>query len=148
MFWYGRCEQTSSSEGGLTLNILVVDDITITRALLRQMLAGKHTVMEAATVKDAVAILRSTEIHLVITDFTMPDGDGIAVLEAAANGIIKTSPVILFTASTEDRILSFARGAGFAKVLNKPLSAERIEEMLAVCANSELVAKEKEGSSV
>lgn len=131
------------------MNILVVDDITITRALLRQMLAGKHTVMEASNVKDAVAILKDTEIHLVITDFTMPDGDGMAVLEAASNAIGRIPPVILFTASHEERIISFVKGAGFAKVLHKPLSAERIEEMLAVCAtNQEMVTKGKEGSSV
>lgn len=131
------------------MNILVVDDITITRALLRQMLsAGKHNVMEASNVKDALAILKDSEIHLVITDLALPDGDGIAVLEGAANVIGNPPSVILFTASTDERTISFAKKAGFAKVLNKPLSAERIDEMLAVCAaNQELVTKGK-GSGV
>lgn len=132
------------------MNILVVDDITITRALLRQMLtAEKHTVMEASSVKEALAILKDSEIHLIITDFTMPDGDGIAVLEGAANVVGTPPPVILFTASTDERTMSFAKGAGFAKVLNKPLSAERISDMLAVCAtNQELVTTKGKGSGV
>jgi two-component system, NtrC family, response regulator HydG len=115
------------------MNVLVVDDICITRALLRQMVTtAGHNAVEAGGVQEALTALTENPIDLVITDLTMPDGDGIAVLEAAIN-TTSPPPVVLFTASVDEKVLSFAKAAGFSKVLKKPLTAQRVSEMLAVC---------------
>jgi CheY-like chemotaxis protein len=113
------------------MNILVVDDISITRALLRHLMeAGHNDVFEAATVQEALTHLHDSEIDLVITDLALPDGDGIAVLEAASKSR-RNPQVLLFTASNDEKVISFARAAGFSKVLQKPLCPQRVNQIMA-----------------
>jgi CheY-like chemotaxis protein len=115
------------------MKVLVVDDISITRALLRQMVTSAgHTAVEAGNVQEALNALTDSPIDLVITDLAMPDGDGIAILEGAGK-VSTPPPVILFTASSDEKVLSFAKAAGFKKILRKPLSAQRVAEMLSIC---------------
>ena len=91
-----------------------------------------HTAIEAGNVQEALIALTDSPIDLVITDLSMPDGDGIAVLEGAGK-IASPPPVVLFTASNDEKVLSFAKAAGFKKILKKPLSAQRVAEMLSIC---------------
>lgn len=116
------------------MKVLVVDDISITRALLRQMLTrANQDVVEAANVQEAVQHLKSSKVDLVITDLALPDGDGMTVLEEAV--VCETKPpVLLFTASSDEKTIESARAAGFAKVLQKPLSNVRIMEILSTFA--------------
>jgi CheY-like chemotaxis protein len=63
------------------LSILVVDDDPPTLRVLQLWLeVHGHHVVGAASGKQALAVIESRDIDLVITDVLMPDGDGIELI--------------------------------------------------------------------
>jgi signal transduction histidine kinase len=89
--------------------ILVVDDDDVVRDSLMDELAGSYEVETATCGEEAVACLGQQRYDAVISDFRMPDMDGIQVLEAARqqNGEVVR---ILLTGYLDER----ARGATLA----------------------------------
>jgi DNA-binding NtrC family response regulator len=93
--------------------ILIVDDeANIRRILAVLMIEDGHAVFEASGVREAVSLLGSTALDLVITDQKMQDGEGLEVLVAAREAD-PTLPVVVLTAfaSVELAVESMRRGA-------------------------------------
>jgi CheY-like chemotaxis protein len=65
--------------------ILLVEDEPTTREILAEVLRGEgYTVDTVAGVSAANICLRSLAYELVVSDWLLPDGDGVAVADAAA----------------------------------------------------------------
>jgi DNA-binding NarL/FixJ family response regulator len=63
--------------------VVVVDDHELFRDGVRARIGGDVQIVgEAGTVEDALAAIRSTQPDVVLLDVHMPDGGGLAVLEA------------------------------------------------------------------
>lgn len=109
----------------MAYKVLVVDDEDEIRQLLRLYLEkDEYQVVEATNGEDALNILKSQEIDLVLLDIMMPKVNGYQVLkEIRANNNI---PVIMLSAKSQDadKILGLDLGADdyIAKPFN-PLEA-------------------------
>lgn len=69
-------EATSNFTGNFTRTILVVEDEEPIRAVICEFLADcGHTVIEAATVKQAKELLLDRKVDLVFSDVNMPGGE-------------------------------------------------------------------------
>jgi len=81
--------------------LLIVDDREDSRRVLNQLLALQgYKSVEAASGREALAVVRATEISLVILDFNMPDIDGLAVFrEMRSDPQLRSIPVIMFSAT-------------------------------------------------
>lgn len=84
------------------LTVLVVDDDLLVLTNMAAMLDDLgHTVFEAASARDALAILRrESTIELVLTDQAMPQMTGLQLIDEIKNGWPKL-PVILATGFAE-----------------------------------------------
>lgn len=105
--------------------ILIVDDSpTVRRVLGFTLRQNNHTVLSATNGQEALDLLGTTDVDLVIADVSMPELDGIALLRhLRANKRTHDLPVVMLTASgqNQDRILAEEAGAnGF---LTKPASS-------------------------
>lgn len=92
--------------------ILVCDDEKdIVSALRIYLTAEGYEVAEASNGKEAVDLVRSMEIHLVLMDIMMPLMDGISAMVKIRE--ISNVPVILLTAKGEDtdKVLGLTVGA-------------------------------------
>ena len=68
------------------INVLIVDDEKIEREGLKYLLSreeGKRTVFEAANGKQALQVLRSEDIQLLLTDIKMPHMTGLELSKKA-----------------------------------------------------------------
>jgi len=78
--------------------ILVVDDEKSQRDILTVILEGEgYTVQPSSNVSQAVALYRSHPVDVVLTDLSMPERDGLALLD----DLMKLDPealVVLITA--------------------------------------------------
>lgn len=75
-------------------NVLIVDDEKIEREGLKYLLSreeGERTVFEAANGKQALQVLRSEDIQLLLTDIKMPHMTGLELSKKAARSKRKTS---------------------------------------------------------
>lgn len=107
--------------------ILIVDDSQTARMVIRRCLeiAGfaEAEFREAAHGRDALAILRDTDIDLVLTDLNMPEMTGQALIRR-----LKSSPrscllpVIVISSLPNEREEEYLRSLGVTAILRKPVS--------------------------
>jgi adenylate cyclase len=84
--------------------ILVVDDSrTLRRILIRELNSlGFNNILEAADGVEAVAIVRSKSIDLMLLDMEMPELDGLGVLtELKSDEIYKSLPIIVISGAEQ-----------------------------------------------
>ena len=107
--------------------ILVVDDDAIMRATLRDMLQAEgYDVVEAKDGNEAMRIVGSTDLAMIVTDILMPDKDGIELILE----VNKTMPDINILAISgggylsADNYLSMACDLGAKTTLVKPFEID------------------------
>jgi CheY-like chemotaxis protein len=104
--------------------VLVVEDHADAGDAMRMLLeASGHEAQLVGTVADAIAACNTGAIDLMLLDLTLPDGDGLQVLERAT----KTPGVTLaLTGWDEPEIIARCRAAGCREVLLKPVPARTL----------------------
>jgi two-component system alkaline phosphatase synthesis response regulator PhoP len=109
--------------GGMPGVVLVVEDDRELRELVRRYLerAG-HPVHTTGSGAEALGLLSSDGVELVVLDLGLPDVDGREVLAAAHHGAGREVPVVVLTArsAVEDRIDGLRGGAD--DYVTKPFS--------------------------
>ena len=109
-------------------NVLVVDD----EKTLRMIIVGRLedfkdrlSVFTASNGKEAIKVLASNEIDLVITDLNMPDMDGIELI-AYMNGKFPSVPTIVVSAYCTPEIQKKLKGFGALRVMDKPVNLDQL----------------------
>src|SRR5688572_13904727 len=109
--------------------ILVVEDDSITRSTICGLLRTEgYEVSEASNGAQALELLKTEPVDLVITDFYMPRLDGVALVEQIHTSSPET-PVVFMTGylsrRTAETILK-----GRAEYMAKPISLEILQTTL------------------
>ena len=120
------------------LKILAVDDSPTMRRIIINTLkrAGFSDVLEASDGRDALAKMKVEKVNFVITDWNMPEMDGLAFVTALRSmGEYKDLPILMVTTrSVKDDIME-ALKAGVNNYIVKPFTPdtlkEKIEQVLA-----------------
>src|SRR5438094_8762756 len=122
---------SSTAEGSRSLGILVVDDDAGIREDIADLLSSEnYEVVSAANADEAMRVLESQRIDLLLTDFQMPGRNGVELIEAARRANHRV-PAILMTAylyvfeQLEER-----RREGIT-LLRKPFDADEILQTVA-----------------
>ncbi|KUM04668.1 response regulator [Chromobacterium subtsugae] len=102
--------------------ILIVDDSTTLRQVVRMTLAGAgYEVLEAGNGKEALDILDGRKIHLIISDVNMPLLDGIGLLKHIKQlSSYKFTPVIMLTTESAEEKKREGKEAGAKAWVVKP----------------------------
>jgi PAS domain S-box-containing protein len=121
-------------------SILVLDDRAVERELLDVILSSAgHTVLQASTGEDALALARTEHPELIIADILMPGMDGYEFVHALREDPDTASMrVILCTATYhEDEVRRLALACGVSHVLIKPVEPEEILRRVAATLDAE-----------
>lgn len=110
------------------MNIMTVDDSKAVRLTIALALkqAGHH-IIEAASGEEALELLKTEKVDLIISDFNMPGMDGSQLVRK-----IKTHqdycsiPVVMLTTENAKGRLAEAKEAGAVGWMNKPFKAEHL----------------------
>jgi two-component system chemotaxis response regulator CheY len=117
------------------LQILVVDDFSTMRRIIRNLLAelglGAANVHEAEDGEQALNVLRDTRIDLAITDWNMPGISGLGLLRSMrADPALANIPVLMVTAeNNRDQIVAAAE-VGVNGYIVKPFTTTVLEEKI------------------
>ncbi|TPG42611.1 DNA-binding response regulator [Sphingomonas koreensis] len=120
-----RCLRVANAN----LRVLIVDDETPARDLLRMLCAEQRltVVGETGTGEDAVALAETLAPDLVLLDIAMPGTGGMAAARQISRGV--APPAIVFTTAFEGYALA-AFDVGAVDYLLKPIVDDRFAEML------------------
>ena len=137
---------TYIAERGVPMVLLVVDDEAVQLESLRRGLRSKgYGVLGASSGREALDVLRSPEgddVGVVITDYAMPDMNGIELLNSI-RAVHKTLPTILMTAYGDKQIVINALRSGCQGYIEKPFT---LEQLLDEIQRTILVTKREETS--
>lgn len=117
----------------LKKTILVADDDKALRTLLREILSQEgYDVLEASDGQEALAILSSTPVDLLITDRSMPGMGGLELL-AQIKAKKMTLPVLMVSAYGEEEFWGKAIGLGAVDYILKPFKASDVLKIVHKC---------------
>jgi two-component system chemotaxis response regulator CheY len=119
----------------MALNILVVDDSTAIRKILirvlRQTALAIGEIFEARDGVEALEIVRSHTLNLVLSDINMPNLDGLGLLaQLKGTDQWRNLPVVMITTEGSEEKVSQAIRLGSAAYIRKPFTAEQIQEKI------------------
>ena len=108
------------------LRVMVVDDMSTSRGLITQALdaIGIQNVATAGDGRSALAALAKSPVHLVISDYNMPEMDGLHLLH-----YLRSSPqtqktgFLLITGRADPEIINKGKQLGMNNFLPKPFQA-------------------------
>lgn len=115
------------------LKFLVVDDFSTMRRIVRNLLKelGFNQVEEAEDGIEAMNKLQIGGFSFVITDWNMPNMDGLALLKAIrGDERLSALPVLMVTAEAKKENIIAAAQAGASGYVVKPFTAATLEEKL------------------
>jgi len=115
---------------------MVVDDSAAIRKILQRVLRQTgmaiRSIHEAGDGQEALELLKTQSINLVLTDINMPKMDGIQLLAAMkATPRWHHIPVVMITTEGGESKVSEAVRLGAAGYVRKPFTADQIKEKLA-----------------
>ncbi|MGC8719163.1 MAG: response regulator [Thermodesulforhabdaceae bacterium] len=119
----------------MAYNILIVDDSSSMRKVIRKVLQisgfDVGEIYEASNGKEALDVLDSNWVDLILSDIHMPVMDGYQFLaELRKREEFKDVPVVLVTTEGDERKLQMAMTMGAQGYIRKPFEPEQIREYL------------------
>ena len=119
------------------LEILLVEDNTINRLVVRSMLEKSgHRVSEAQDGREGVAMANEHPFDLILMDISMPVMDGVLATRAIrnGNGASRDVPIIAVTAHAMPADIARFRQAQMNEILIKPISRKALIRHIAAVA--------------
>ena len=116
-----------------SLKFLVVDDFSTMRRIVRNLLKelGFTNVEEAEDGAVALGKLREGNFEFVVSDWNMPNMDGLTLLQnVRGDARLKTLPFLMITAEAKKENIIAAAQAGASGYIVKPFTAGTLQEKL------------------
>ncbi|MCC7310354.1 MAG: chemotaxis response regulator CheY [Sulfuritalea sp.] len=116
------------------LKFLVVDDFSTMRRIVRNLLKELGYINADEAEDGAVALqkLKGGGFDFVVTDWNMPNMDGLQLLQAVrADPALQNLPVLMITAEAKKENIIAAAQAGASGYIVKPFTAATLGEKLA-----------------
>ena len=116
-----------------SIKILVIDDFPTMRRIIKNLLKdlGYDNVDEAEDGAQGLEKLRGGSFDFVVSDWNMPNMDGLAMLQSIrADPNLSKLPVLMVTAEAKKENIIAAAQAGANGYVVKPFTAATLEERL------------------
>ncbi len=111
--------------------ILLVDDSTAIRNIIKTALFGEFDVIESENGKIALDMAISNDINLFLLDVNMPVMDGIScVREIRKLGKYGNVPIIMLTTETKDEKKKEGKEAGANGWIVKPCEPDKLLDVI------------------
>lgn len=114
------------------MNILIADDEKIEREGIRYLLSlekGERRIFEAANGKQAMQILRTENIDMILTDIKMPVMDGLE-LARRAKELFPEIRIVIFSGYNDFTFAQEAIRYGVTDYILKPVDPDNFHEII------------------
>ena len=119
--------------------VVLVDDHAMFRSGVRAELGDRVDVLgEAGDPSSALSVLRETRPDVVLLDVHMPDGGGLAVIEAVGTSLPDTRFLALSVSDAAEDVIALIR-AGARGYVTKTISADDLADAITRVADGDVV---------
>ncbi|HEY1048122.1 MAG TPA: response regulator, partial [Prosthecobacter sp.] len=126
----GQPDETSDGQDQGMRILIIEDHVPSRQALQRLLTRRKHTVETAGSGEEACQKMKAASFDLIICDIGLPDTDGYVLAQELLQ-LQPEVPIVAMTGYGTENDIRRAEMAGFVCHLTKPVSAARLEQMLA-----------------
>lgn len=121
-------------------NLLIVEDNFSSRFALRKLLARKgFNVFDVENGKEAYEVLKNNEIEIVITDWLMPEMDGMELTKKIRFDLKKQPIIIVLTAVNSKEAKKKALFSGADEYVAKPIEINSLVDIINNAVNKRTV---------
>lgn len=119
------------------MKILTIDDSTTMRRIIINTLSriGYKDVVQADHGKSGLAKLEEGGVDLIITDWNMPEMDGLEFVKRVRAGDYKDVPILMVTTNAAKEDIVEALQAGVNNYVVKPFTPETLKEKIELLLN-------------
>lgn len=115
------------------ISVLIVDDSSVMRKIveraLRQAGVPLGKVHEASSGVEALDVLKSERVRLILSDINMPMMDGLEFLrQLRAQTLAPEVPIVMITTESSEDHVKDAIEAGAQGYIRKPFTAEQVKD--------------------
>jgi two-component system, chemotaxis family, chemotaxis protein CheY len=119
----------------MALNILVVDDSAIVRAVIIKTLnitkVDVNEIYEASNGELALKVLDDNWIDIIFCDINMPVMTGIELVDRLnKDGLLKSIPVVIVSTEGSSTRIEELKNKGISAYIRKPFTPEQIKEIV------------------
>jgi two-component system chemotaxis response regulator CheY len=115
------------------LQVLIVDDSEFSRKFISRILGdiGIENITLANDGKQAFELINRHYFDLIVTDFNMPEMDGLQLVQQIRTSTDqKTVPILMVTSEQNQNRLAAVEKAGVSAVLDKPFEPASIKQLI------------------
>jgi len=115
------------------MKVLVVDDFSTMRRIVKNLLKqiGFESIDEAEDGAQALTKLKACDYGLIVSDWNMPNMDGLSMLKKIReDDELKDIPILMVTVESEKEKVITARQAGVNNYIVKPFTGEVLKEKI------------------
>lgn len=112
--------------------MLIDDDPDILKiGMLSLTGIAKWKVATASSAKEAIQLAPQEEPDLIVLDTSMPDMDGLTVMQKLREApALKNIPIVFLGTNVEEGEEDFYKSKGAAGIINKPFNPETFAQMI------------------
>nr|WP_320193573.1 response regulator [uncultured Desulfobacter sp.] len=119
----------------MSYSILIVDDSMPMRTVLKRSLAAAGyagaKILEASDGKEALTVLAGDWVDLIMTDYNMPEMNGLSFLKKIKNdALFKEIPVVVISTEGNDLKIQEFMDSGAAGYITKPFTPENLRDLI------------------
>ena len=119
----------------MSFNVLIVDDSNSMRAVIKKIVTisgfQMDTCLEAGNGREAMELLATNWVDVIISDINMPEVNGLELLDQLKkNDTLKEIPVIMITTEGSSERMQEAFGRGAKGFIKKPFLPGEIKKVL------------------
>lgn len=132
------------------MNVLIVDDEKIEREGVKYLLSqeeGKRMIYEAANGKQALQLLRTESIDMLLTDIKMPHMDGLE-LSRRAKELFPDIQIVIFSGYNDFTFAQEAIRYGVTDYILKPVDPDNFHEIIQRAEKNIYEKREKESQEI
>ncbi|WP_047243754.1 response regulator [Chromobacterium subtsugae] len=115
------------------MNVLIIDDSSTSRHHIRQVLEklGFEHFCESSGGERALQLIEQEAFQLIITDYHMPQMDGMELARRIrASGTQEGAPILMITSDSEHVGQAELEDAGIAACCSKPFDIDKLRELV------------------
>lgn len=118
----------------MSYSILIVDDSMPMRTVLKRSLAaagyGSSRIIEASNGKEALSVLETEWVDLILTDYNMPEMNGLIFLKKVkTQALFKDIPVVVISTEGHASKIKEFMDTGAAGYITKPFTPEHLRDL-------------------
>ncbi len=120
------------------INVLIVDDSPTSLKYIRKILndIGIDQITQATNGQEAFELITTHLFDLIITDFNMPEMDGLQLTNSIrADSSQQSIPILMLTSEQNENRLAAVKKAGVSAILDKPFKPASIRKLIAQLLN-------------